>query len=426
MKGLTFALIDVNSAYAQYYALTETQIRHRPIVVLSAQDGIIIAANDQARALGLRKFEPWFQQRKTLPKAQLDQVAVRSSTFEHISEASRRFHHTLGQLAPEVWPYSVDECFALYGRAQCDWLAEGQGIKQRLWSELRYPVGVGFGSTMTLSKVASHVAKRFPEFSKQQIAEVREQDRHILDRVGVEELWGVGKRTAPKLLERGIETALDLAQAPRGELRRVFGVNMERTHMELNGIACLEPGYSDHSQTICSMRSLSPSQQFCCEEQLARGLADRLACAHEKLLAQQVTVSKLSVYAATPAFNQRVTPFNHSVTVPLGLHTQDLLTLSRAVREGAAKLHKNGVLYGKIGVTLLDPTPLSHRQGDLFSRSDSEKSDALSEVLGQLHGRFGRDAVTLGRCSLGAGQEVYGSCHTPRALTRWDELALAY
>ncbi len=232
-----YALVDANSFYCSAEQVFRPDWRGKPIVVLSNNDGCIVAANRQAKELGIPKFAPYFQLKEQCQK--LGVIAC-SSNYELYADLSTKMMNIIGRFAPEQHVYSIDEIFLSFKHCPSikSLYERGLLIRRAVWKEARLPVCVGIGATLTLAKLANHAAKKLPGYNGVCVID-NEPDRiAILKSVEVGEVWGIGRRISKKLALMEINTAYDLASMPAGLARKQFSIEIERTVRELNGQAC--------------------------------------------------------------------------------------------------------------------------------------------------------------------------------------------
>ena len=234
-----YALVDAVSYYASAEKVFDPSIRHKPVVVLTNNDGCICAVCPIAKQLGIPKFTPYFQIKDFLVKYQ---VVIRSSNYELYADLSDRMMNVIGRFCDNQYVYSIDESFLYFEKYHSiisDWYNYGHHIVDTVWQETRLPVGVGFGTTATLAKAANHAAKKLSGFDGVAVIDNDKSRQEILSRMSVTDVWGIGNRLGKKLNLLGVETAWQLANQNPKVMRSQFGVVVERTVNELNGISAL-------------------------------------------------------------------------------------------------------------------------------------------------------------------------------------------
>lgn len=234
-----YALVDANSFYCSAEQVFRPEWRGKPIIVLSNNDGMVVAANRQAKETGVPKFQPYF---KIKALCERKGVIALSSNYELYSDLSAKMMQVIGRFAPEQHIYSIDESFLRFSRCQSmipDFTLHGMNIRKAVWKECRIPVCVGMGPTVTLAKAANHAAKKLKQFNGVCVLDNDALRREVLSKMDVTDVWGIGRKLSTKLRIMKVKTALDLALLSPERARREFSVEMERTIRELNGLSCI-------------------------------------------------------------------------------------------------------------------------------------------------------------------------------------------
>ncbi|MBK1621315.1 DNA polymerase V subunit UmuC [Lamprobacter modestohalophilus] len=423
------ALVDCNSFYASCEQVFQPRLQGRAVVVLSNNDGCVVARSREAKALGIKMGEPWFQARHRLQgQGQAEAVTALSSNYALYADMSNRVMRILGRFSPRQEVYSIDESFL-----ELDGLPEppevtGQRIRATVLRWTGLPVCVGIGPTKTLAKLANHLAKQDPAWAgvcDLAVLDAGEVER-LLAPIPVAEVWGVGQRLAQRLGALGIETALDLRRAPSKRIRQHASVMLERTALELRGIACLdlETLSPDKQQIRCS-RSFGATVSSLAE--LTEAITTFTSRAAEKLRAQQGEAAAIAVEIRSSAFRRDAAAYAASRVVPLAAPTADTRALVAAARAGLNRLYKPGPAYAKAGVILLDLSRAAERQPDLFADSSADdRSQVLMATLDQINRRFGRGSLTLANARPAPRWRRREQFRSPRYTTRLDELPVAH
>lgn len=351
-----FALVDVNSFYASCEIAFRPDLRGRPVVVLSNNDGCVIARNHEAKLLEIPMGAPYF---KVKSQFERHQVAVFSSNYALYGDMSHRFMTILEELAPAVYQYSIDEAFVnLTGIHRSEELeAFGRHVRSTLLQSTGLTVGVGIGPTKTLAKLANYAAKRWPKFEGVVDLSLQARQRKLLEKVAVGEIWGVGRRIAKKLNDMGITTALQLAETPASLIRKHFSVVMERTVRELRGEPCLElEEYMPTKQQIICSRSFS-------QKVIEYGAMCEAVCSHavraaEKLRAEHQYCRYVSVFVKTSPFAVHEVYYSKDAGTKIHIPTQDSRDIVAAALKCLDTIWREGCRYQKCGVML----------GDFFSQ----------------------------------------------------------
>lgn len=388
------ALVDVNNFYASCETVFDPKLFGTPVVVLSNNDGCVVARSAEAKQLGIKMAQPWHQvdhaiQRKT---------TVFSSNYALYADMSNRVMSILGQMAPNQEIYSIDESFLdltgisnLHGHAV--------GIRERVLQWTGLTVCVGIGSTKTRSKLANHIAKN--AFQSDGVCDLEAlssiQQQALLDRIPVGDVWGIGHKTQDALAALGIRSAAQLRQAPPKRLRQQFGVVVERIIAELNGEACLDlECVTPPKQKIRSSRSFGKAAADL--STLKEALLSFVEIAAAKLRAQHHLAGAIQVFVATNVFKPDQPQYSSGCTVNLPYATDDTTFMAKFAVRMLEQLYRPGFDYKKAGINLINLTPKGTAQLSLFTDSFAlERSSRLNKTLDLVNNRFGREAICLGR-----------------------------
>jgi DNA polymerase V len=422
-----FALVDVNNFYVSCERVFKPKLEGIPIVVLSNNDGCAVARSNEVKALGVKMGTPWFKM-KDLAREQ--GILAFSSNYTLYGDMSNRVVQILRDFAPDTEVYSIDESFLrietvahLYGGA----VAMGQQMRERIKQWTGLPVCVGVGPTKTLAKFANHLAKKNPQFEGVCDLHVIPRPERVRWMSGIEvgEVWGVGGRIARRLEVMGIHTVLDLRNTSPKEMRRYFGVVMERTCNELRGISCLAlDDIAQPKQQIMSSRSFGRPVETI--EELREALASYLSRAAEKLRKQQSVSAAVYVFIQTNRFNKDE-QYNAGLTVPMLEPTDDTLTLTAAALAGLEVMYRSGYRYKKAGVMLTLLSDKHARQTSIFDNSVvTQRSTKLMTALDTINRDYGHGTVRSGASGFTQYWAMRNENRSPRYTTRWDELPLVY
>lgn len=394
------------------------------MVVLSNNDGCAVARSNEAKALGVKMGVPWFKVRDL---ARQHGILAFSSNYTLYADMSNRVVSVLRGFCPDVEVYSIDESFLqvegvlkLFGGPQ----VLGQQMRNRIREWTGLPVCVGFGPTKTLAKLANHLAKKNPEFDGvcdlPSLSEAEQQT--WMARTSVEEVWGVGPRTVPKLEAMGIRTVLDLRNAPPKAIRGRFGVVLERTCYELGGVTCLalEDAMEPRQQIMVSR---SFGRTVTTLEELSEAVSTYVANAGEKLRLQGSEACVVNVFVLTNRFRPDEPQNNVSKFVPLSQPTDDTLGLTKAVLAGLKAIYKPGFSYKKAGVVLTLLSEKAKHQPTLFGCALGQaRSDSLMAAMDAVNRQFGRGVLRTGASGLSRPWSTRMCNRSPRFTTNWDEL----
>jgi DNA polymerase V len=384
-----FALIDCNSFYASCERVFRPDLARTPIVVLSNNDGCVIARSYDAKPF-VKMGQPFFQIKDHLRR---NGVVAFSSNYALYGDLSERVMSIIESMVPALEVYSIDEAFADLTGMPGDLTALGRNIRSTLYKRTGIPVGVGIARTKTLAKLANHTAKRLLEKTGG-VVDLCDQFKcdWTLRNTDVGEVWGVGKRMRAHLEAMGIKTAMDLAQADPWTLRQKFSVVIEKTARELAGTSCLELGEAE-----------PPKQEICCSrmfgtrltriEPIKEAVATYTQRAAQKLRAQNSLCKQIRVSIRTGMFNPEEAKYANGALVELPYPTNDVRLMTKAATEAVNRLFRPGFNYSKAEVLLLDLRQPSEFTGDLFARSQPVLADKLMGVLDDINTRWGRGTL---------------------------------
>jgi len=418
------ALVDCNSFYAACEQAFRPDLLGRPVVVLSNNDGCVVARSKEAKALGIRMGEPWFQARQRLGEG--GAVTALSSNYALYADMSRRVMRLLARFAPCQEIYSIDECFLDLTGLPEDPGALGRRLRDtvRRWTGL--PVCVGIGPTKTLAKLANRLAKQdagWEGVCDLGACAAADRDRWLAA-TPVAAVWGIGPRLASRLEALGMRSALDLAGADPRRLQRTFSVVVERTALELRGVPCLalEDLPPDRQQIQCSRSFGAP---VTAPRELAEAVTTFVSRAAEKLRAQRSEAGAVSVMIRTNLFAADAPQYSNSLVVGLPEPSADTRILARAALRGLRRLYRPGFRYAKAGILLLALTPAARHQADLFTPDRSDRGERLMATLDRINRRYGRETILLAGAGLHRRWAMHQAYRSPRYTTRWDELPVA-
>jgi DNA polymerase V len=429
----TFALIDGNAFYVSCERVFNPKLSGRPVVVLSNNDGCVVARSDEAKALGVAMGAPYFKIRKPYEKA--GGIAL-SSNYTLYADLSSRMMSIIGQYSDRQEIYSIDESFLEWtGFRHFDLDRLAVDLRQRVGQWVGIPVGIGIGCTKTLAKLANRLAKKHPDFRRAGICNLTALPDAALERYlsGFEagDVWGVGPRWAAKLARQGIRTAFDLSRVEPAWVRQHYNVVLERTAWELRGVACLSQEEAPPTkQQIVSSRSFGRLVGDLAS--LRQAVSTYTARATEKLRQQGSQTQALTVFLHTPPFNTQEPQYHPSVTVRLQEPSSDTLTLGKAALSGLERIYQPGYRYQKAGVMLLELSSARVEQQVLFPQTPGgtrarSSRERLMETLDRVNREMGRDSLWtasqgIHRQEASPNWRMQRGNLSPAYTTRWDQL----
>ncbi|HEX9086129.1 MAG TPA: Y-family DNA polymerase [Arthrobacter sp.] len=414
------ALVDVNSFYVSCERAFDPKLEGKPVVVLSNNDGCVVARSNEAKALGIDNGDPWF---KLAADAKRTGLIHRSSNYELYGDLSSRVMELLGRYAHVQEIYSIDESFLTLRGTPAELAKTGSEIKATIARHTGLPVCVGIAPTKTLAKFVNRVAKQNPALQgvcSWDTLPAGHADA-IMAKVPVTGIWGIAGRTGKKLNAMGIFTIADLKATDPVVMRKKFSVLMQRTIMELNGIPCipLETEIATKQQLIFSRSFSTPVTSAARMHEVMAIYAQRAAI---RLAKDSQQAKLMTCFAGTSHFNASAASFP-SVTVKLPVPTADPVILTRAATTALADRIVDGVPYARAGVMLTGLSPAGAApQLPVFATAHEEKH--IGSLLGDVLGRFGTGAIGLGIAGLVAEPDwsMKRNALSPRYTTEWDEL----
>lgn len=412
-----FALVDCNSCYASCEQIFRPDLRGKPVVVLTNNDGCIVARTKEAKALDIPDLIPYFKIKDVLAK---QGVHVFSSNYELYGDISKRVMSLLKDYGRDIEVYSIDEAF-LDVTACEDFYAHGWKIKQACWKEQRMPVSVGIAQTKTLSKLANHIAKKSEKLNGVCVIDDVEKWSKVFSRIPVRKVWGVGSRISKRLGDYSIYTVQDLRTQPEKRLRKDFGVNIERIIRELNGEPCitLNPIDVSKKEIICSR---SFSKKTTSKNELKEALANYAVRACQKLREQKSLTRRVHIMLQTSRFNP---PFYFcDKGVNLSYPTNDSRIVIKAALEVFDTIFKPGFSYAKAGVMVMDLVPEDFLQHDFFQSCQSPKAFGVMETLDNINGRYGVGSVFVGRQGIKRDWSMARNLKSPAYTTRLSDVPI--
>ena len=430
----TFALVDCNNFYASCEKLFRPDLVDTPVVVLSNNDGCVIARSREAKALGIKMGVPYFQVRELVDK---HHIVVFSSNYALYADISSRVMSTLEQLAPAVEVYSIDEAFLdLTGVEHAQSLTElGLSIRQTIQDWIGMTVCVGIAPSKTLAKLANHAAKKWQKTAGVVDLTSKERQRKLMALLPVSEVWGVGGKLTKRLNELGIHTALQLADASPKMLRRQFSVVIERTVAELNGESCLAlEDVVANKKEIVSSRAFS--ERITELSHMQQAVSEYVHRASEKLRSQSSKAKQLTVFIRTSPFsNHSQDPFySNSATGLLISPTDDTRDFLHLAGELLKKIWKDGYRYAKAGVMLADFYDEGIEQLQLFTDTANGRvneaapvyraNPALMTVLDEIN-HSGKAKVFFAAKGLQQDWAMKRQLLSPAYTTKWRDIPKA-
>jgi len=415
------ALIDCNSFYASCEQVFRPDLQGKPVVVLSNNDGCIIAANKEAKALTeIPMFHPVFKIKQVLDD---HNVTCFSSNYTLYSDLSQRVMNTLRMFSPTVEEYSIDESFidlSVYDSKDLDKIAHQ--IKDTIFKNTGIPVGVGVAKTKSLAKLANKYAKKEPANNHVFVVNTEAKREELLKKTKVKDIWGVGRKHAVRLEAVGNKTAYDFTQLNRDWIRKNMSVIGERLWQELNNQRCLDlETLQTDKKAIGTAKSFGKKLDN--YDIISEACSFYVAEVADLLRQQKSVASKVEIFLNTNYFSSTDLQYNPSIILSLEVATNSTFKLTQVALEGLKQIYKPGFRYKKVGVNLLQLYPEKLVQASLFYTPHKIENKALTNIIDELNGKYGKNKVKS--ASVGNREKEWGLIkehRSPRYTTQWNEL----
>ena len=388
-------IIDCDNCYVSCERVFRPDLEGRPVVVLSNNDGCVVARSNEAKALGIKAGTPFFRLKEQLPHAD---IAVFSSNYELYGELTARIISLIRQAAPLYWRYSIDECFVSFPAGyETDYKAWGEALHRKVRKHVGMPVSIGLAPTKTLAKIASRFAKKYPGYRHCCLIDTTDKRLRALALTPIADVWGIGRRYARRMAELHIHTALDLASKHEEWVRHIGGnVCLLRTWHELNGHDCIPPEAQLHKKSICTSRSFD-GLIYDIDALRTHVVNFAMRCA-EKLRQQHLVTADIGVFVATNPFREDLEQYVGFDEQHLVCPTASTIALCTAAGALLRKLYRPGVGFKKAGVIVRSCRPDEYLQTDLFDYDPTREArlKSIDRAIDCLNKRFGSETVVIG------------------------------
>jgi len=383
------ALIDCNSFYVSCERLFNPKIRNKPVVVLSSNDGCIISRSNEAKALGIKMGDPYFKAKDIILK---NNVHIFSSNYSLYGDLSRRVMRTLKRFNSEIEIYSIDEAFLDLSNFSDDAVEDvGKEIRSIVLQWTGIPTSIGIAKTKTLSKVANHIAKKIKSGVVSLIG-IKDIDP-ILEKVEINDVWGVGKQLTKFFVQNGIHNAKQLKNISNTWIKKSSNVLSSRTAMELRGISCisLETQGSKRKSCVVSRSFAKKVEKL---QELQESITSYCLNAAEKIRSESLITKSITVFIRTSPFQNQFAYFSNSKTIDFPIATDNSIEIVKTALTALKDIFKNGYRYQKSGIML---SGLFDSEGNknLFSSIKDDKIKSLMKSIDNTNYRFGRSTLSL-------------------------------
>ncbi len=426
-----YGIVDCDNCYVSCERVFRPDLNDKPVVVLSNNDGCVVARSNEAKQMGIKAGTPYFQLAEQFPH---QKIAVFSSNYELYGEMTGRIISLVSQEVPAYFRYSIDECFIyLDGMEHLDLKQWGEHLHQKIKQYVGMPVSIGLAPNKTLAKMASHFAKKYQGYRHCCMIDSDEKRIKALKLYPIDDVWGIGRRYAAKLESMGVKTAYDFAEHHGDWVRLTFNnINIYRTWQELNGVDCVPNEVLTKKKSICTSRSFNGMiSDF---ETLRTQVANYAARCSEKLRQQKTVASVVGVFVNTNAFREDLAQYWNYQEQRLITPTSSTITIVETATEVLRKIYRQGYRYKKAGVIVMGIGRDSPIQQDLFDihAEQFQKMKRLDEVVDRINRMHGSETIVLGAQQYtrkdGKGKaDVFANAikhdfRSPNPTTRWSEI----
>jgi len=397
-----YGIADLDNCYCSCEKVFRPDLEGKPIVVLSNNDGCVVARSNEAKKMGIKEGTPYFQLAELFPG---QKIAVFSSNYELYGELTGRVVSIIRQETPAYFRYSIDECFMYLDGIELDKLQTwGENLHKRVKREVGLPISIGLAPNKTLAKIASKLAKKYAAYKHCCMIDTDYKREKALEWCPIEDVWGIGRRYAAKLQSLGSKTALDFARHHKDWVRQTFNnINMVRTWQELNGEDAVpnETMVSTNRQlakkkSICTSRSFNG--MISDKDTLRTHIANYAARCAEKLRAQKTVATTVGVFVNTNAFREDLAQYWNFQELRLVTPTSSTIPIVQAAHDVLDRIFIQGYQYKKAGVIVMGISPDSPIQQDLFdlNAEQIQKMRRLDEVVDRINRMHGSETIVIG------------------------------
>ncbi|MBO7661436.1 MAG: Y-family DNA polymerase, partial [Bacteroidaceae bacterium] len=419
------------NCYVSCERVFRPDLKDKPIVVLSNNDGCVVARSNEAKKMGIKAGTPYYQLKELFPN---NKVVIFSSNYELYGELTARVVGIIRKEAPAYFRYSIDECFVYFeSDTNIDLKKWGEELHKKIRKYVGIPVSIGIAPNKTLAKVASHFAKRHQGYRHCCVIDNEEKRKKALKLFPIDDVWGIGRRYTARLQAMGVNTAYDFAVHHRDWVRTAFrNIVIERTWRELNGEDCVPNEEIVSKKSICTSRSFNGMvSDF---DTLQTHVSNYAARCAEKLRKQRTVASVVSVFIQTNAFREDLEQYNNFLDQRLLTPTNSTSVIAKTATEILRKIYRQGFQYKKAGVIVMGISPNSPIQQDLFdfNAEQFEKMKQLDAVVDRINKLNGSETIVLGSQQYtqkdGKGKaNVFANAikhdfRSPNPTTRWSEI----
>ena len=420
-----YAICDCDNCYVSCERVFRPDLERKPVVVLSNNDGCVVARSKEAKALGVKAGTPFYQLRQLFPN---DDIKAFSSNYELYGELTGRVMSIIRDMSPRCFRYSIDEAFAVLDGLRADQLEQwGKELHERIYRSVGIPVSVGIAPTKTMAKMASHFAKKYKGYGHCCVIDSEEKRQKALALYPVGEVWGIGRRYAEHLGRYGISSALDFASHNSDWVKATFrSVVVERTWNELNGIDCVPDDVPARKKSICTSRSFEGMVgDF---DTLRTHVANFAARSAEKLRRQRSVASVVGVFVESNRFREDLPQYGNMADKTLLTPTSSTIYVVKAANDCLRAVFRSGIMYKRAGVLLFGVVPQSAVQPDMFSYDARRygKLSGLDAAVDHINKVEGTETLILSSQQYPHGRKfadaIKHDYKSPCPTTRWSDI----
>lgn len=389
-----FGLADCNNFYCSCERVFHPDLRDKAVIVLSNNDGCVVARSEESKRLGIKMGVPFYQVKELLER---NKVAVFSSNYNLYGDMSRRVMSLLSSFFPKISVYSIDEAFIdLSEIDDMEYLVNiSRNAVRAIYKGVGIPVSLGIAPTKTLAKMASVFAKKHKGYNGVCLIDTDEKREKALKLFPVSDVWGIGRKHSKRLEYNGVKTAWDFTQRSESWVRKEMSVTGLRTWKELRGESCIETEDLPYKKSICTSRSF-PNQGLSRIEDVEEAVANFAAMCSKKLREQHTVCQSVVVFAYTSRFRDDVPVNQICETVNFDVPTNDMQEIVSTVVKALRNSWRQGAYYyKKAGVIVYNISEDNAVQGSLFDTVDRDKQSAISRVVDEINLRNGHDTVRV-------------------------------
>ncbi|MFI3331131.1 MAG: Y-family DNA polymerase [Rikenellaceae bacterium] len=413
-----FALCDCNNFFVSCQRVFRPELNGKPVVVLSNNDGCVIARSNEAKALQISMGMPLF---KAQPIINRYNVEVFSSNYKLYGDMSQRVMSILRDSAPNTEVYSIDEAFMDFTGMDISTLEDyARELSQKVKKHTGIPVSIGIAPTKTLAKIASKLCKQYPKLRGACLMHRHEDIDKVLKKFPVEDVWGIGRKHAKRLHNEGICSAYDFANMSPVWVQNNMSITGLRTQKELKGESSIGFEYTKPSrQSICVSRSFAREiEDF---ESLRTSVATFASHVSEKLRAQNSLACQMQVFIYTNRFKTELAQSFENALIDFSAPTDSTLEITKTATLALKKIFKQGYGYKKAGVVITKLCPKNEIQASLFEPARNPRHDKIMEVMDKINGTNGRGSIktaSQGKIAQFSSRERV----SPEYTTKWDDI----